>query len=203
MKLLHRILFATSAPLLLTIGGFAHAASNFTLSSPDIAEGRAIGEKFVLGAFGCSGDNVSPQLVWKNVPAGTRSFALQVHDAKAPTGSGWWHWTVYNIPASAMELPQGAGNDPSRLPAGANAGSNDFQDTGAAGGNGNYGGPCPPTGDKPHPYVFTLYALAVDDIYAAAGIPKTGTAALHGFALNKALGEKVLGKASFTAYYGR
>lgn len=203
MKLLHRILFATSAPLLLTIGGFAHAASNFTLSSPDIAKGSKIDEKFVLKAFGCSGGNVSPQLVWKNVPAGTRSFALQVHDPKAPTGSGWYHWTVYNIPASAMELAQGAGNDPARLPAGANAGSNDFQDTGATGGNGNYGGPCPPAGDKPHPYVFTLYALGVDDIYAAAGIPKTGTAALHGFALNKALGEKVLGKATFTAYYGR
>ena len=80
---------------------------------------------------------------------------------------------------------------------------NDFQDTGAVGANGNYGGPCPPVGDKPHHYVFTLYALSVDDLYAAAGIPKTGSAAVHGFALNKALSDKVLGKASFTAYYGR
>jgi hypothetical protein len=74
---------------------------------------------------------------------------------------------------------------------------NDFQDTGAVGTNGNYGGPCPPVGDKPHHYVFTLYALSVDDFYAAAGIPKTGTAALHGFALNKALGDKVLGRRLF------
>ena len=80
---------------------------------------------------------------------------------------------------------------------------NDFQDTGVAGANGNYGGPCPPEGDKPHRYIFTLYALSVDDFYAATGIPMTGTAALHGFALNKALGDKVLGKASFAGYYGR
>lgn len=80
---------------------------------------------------------------------------------------------------------------------------NDYQDTGAAGANGNYGGPCPPVGDKPHRYVFTVYALAVDDLYEAAGIPKTGTPALHGFALNKALGNKVLGKASFSSLYGR
>jgi Raf kinase inhibitor-like YbhB/YbcL family protein len=181
----------------------AQMASKFTLSSPDIAAGGKIGNKFVLNGFGCKGENVSPALVWKNAPAGTKSFTLQVHDPDAPTGSGWWHWAVYNIPAGTTELAQGAGNAAANLPSGASAGMNDFQDTGAIGANGNYGGPCPPVGDKPHRYIFTLYALAVEDLEAAAGIPKTGTAAVHGFALNKGLGDKVLGKASFTARYGR
>ena len=78
-----------------------------------------------------------------------------------------------------------------------------WRDTGVTGENGNYGGPCPPAGEKAHRYVFTVYALAVADIDAAAGVPKTGTAALHGFVLNRGLGRKMLGKASFTALYGR
>ncbi|RMF33889.1 MAG: hypothetical protein D6754_16145 [Alphaproteobacteria bacterium] len=78
-----------------------------------------------------------------------------------------------------------------------------FRDMGAAGENGNHGGPCPPVGDPPHHYVFTLYALAVPDVVAAAGIPKTGSAALFSFVLNKGLGDALLAKASFTATYGR
>jgi Raf kinase inhibitor-like YbhB/YbcL family protein len=179
------------------------AAPGFRLSSPDIASGSTIGDAFVLNGFGCKGGNRSPALVWQGAPAGTKSFALQVYDPDAPTGSGFWHWTVYNIPANVTSLAAGAGNTPAGLPAGANGGMTDFQDTGATGGNGNYGGPCPPVGDKPHRYVFTVFALGVDDLHAAAGIPKTGSAALHGFVLNKGLGDKLLGKASFTAMYGR
>jgi phosphatidylethanolamine-binding protein (PEBP) family uncharacterized protein len=89
------------------------------------------------------------------------------------------------------------------LPAGAFGGTNDFQDTGATGSNGNYGGPCPPQGDAPHRYVFTIYALSVDKIEVAGSVPKTGTAGLYGFLLNKGLGAAVLGKASFTATFGR
>jgi len=188
---------------LVSAPAIAHESDKFTLSSPDVMAGGKIDNKFVLNGFGCEGGNISPALAWKNAPAGTRSFTLQVYDPDAPSGSGWWHWTVYNIPASVTQLAQGAGNAPAALPAGAVAGINDFQDTGASGGNGNYGGPCPPAGDKPHRYVFTIYALSVHDIDTAAGIPKTGTAALHGFVLNKGLGDKVLGKASFTARYGR
>ena len=92
---------------------------------------------------------------------------------------------------------------PGSLPAGAYGGNTDFVDTGATGGNGNYGGPCPPHGDRPHRYVFTLYALAVDKVAAAGGIPKTGTAALYSFVMNKGVGPALLGKASFTATYGR
>jgi Raf kinase inhibitor-like YbhB/YbcL family protein len=181
----------------------AKPASDFVLASRDIAEGGTIDNKYVLNGFGCKGENVSPMLVWINPPAGTKSYAVQVYDPDAPTGSGFWHWGVYNIPASVTSLAQGAGNAAAKLPAGANGGHSDFFDTGATGGNGNWGGPCPPVGDKPHRYVFTVYALAVPDLYAAAGIPKTGSAALHGFVLNKGLGANMLGKASFTATYGR
>ena len=174
----------------------------FTLSSPDLT-GGTFATKFILNGFGCTGQNVSPALVWSNIPAGTKSLSLQIHDPDAPTGSGFWHWGVYDIPPGVTSLAQGAGNSPATLPAGAYGGNTDFFDTGATGGNGNYGGPCPPVGDAPHRYNFTLYALSVDHIDAAAGIPKTGTAGLFSFAMNKGVGPALLGKATFTATYGR
>jgi len=190
---------------MLALGGATagHADSGtFTLTSPDLASGT-FDNKFILNGFGCTGGNVSPALEWSNVPEGTKSLSLQVHDPDAPTGSGFWHWTVYNIPATATGLPQGAGNSPEGLPAPAFGGTTDFLDTGATGGNGNYGGPCPPEGDAPHHYNFVLYALAVDDVQQAAGIPKTGTAAIYSFVLNKGIGPGLLGTATFTATYGR
>ena len=174
----------------------------FTVSSPDLASGT-FDKKFTLNAFGCTGSNVSPAIQWSNVPAGTKSLALQVQDKNAAAGNGFWHWTVYNIPASASGLPRGAGNATASLPAPAFGGANDFVDTGATGQNGNYGGPCTPVGDKPHHYVFTLYALSIDDVQAAADIPKTGTPDLYSFIMNKGLGVKLLGKATFTASYRR
>jgi len=182
--------------------GTAAQAQDFTLSSPDLASG-SFDNKFVLNGFGCTGGNVSPALEWSGVPAGTKSLALQVHDPDAPTGAGFWHWAVYNIPPTATGLAQGAGNSPDTLPAPAYGGNTDFFDTGATGVNGNYGGPCPPVGDAPHHYHFTLYALAVDDVQAAGGIPKTGTASLYSFVLNLGVGPALLGKATFTATYGR
>ena len=174
----------------------------FSLSSPDLS-GGTFDNKFVLNGFGCKGENLSPALEWRHVPAGTKSLALQVYDPDAPTGSGFWHWAVYNIPPTTTSLARGAGNDAGRLPAGAFGGNTDFMDTGATGANGNYGGPCPPQGDKPHRYIFTLYALAVDKVEVAGGVPKTGSAGLYGFVLNKGVGAALLGKASFTATYGR
>lgn len=206
-RLMRGISASAAMTAVLLAGGFnagdAYAGTSaFAASSADLKSGM-FDKKFTLNAFGCSGANVSPSVQWSNPPAGTKSFALQVIDRDAPTGSGLWHWAVYNIPATATGLPQGAGNSPAALPAPAFGGANDFADTGATGGNGNYGGPCPPTGDKPHRYEFTVYALAVDDVEAASGIPKTGTAALHAFVFNKGLGSKMLGKASFIASYGR
>jgi Raf kinase inhibitor-like YbhB/YbcL family protein len=174
----------------------------FTLSSPDLA-GGTFAPKFVLNGFGCSGQNISPALEWSNVPNGTKSLALQVFDPDAPSGSGFWHWAVYDIPPTVTGLAQGAGNDATRLPTGAFGGTTDFLDTGLTGGNGNYGGPCPPQGDPPHRYIFTLYATAADKLEIAGGVPKTGTAGLYGFVLNKGIDTALLGKASFTAIFGR
>jgi len=185
-----------------TAGSATADPSGFVVSSPDLSSG-VFGAQYTLHAFGCSGSNISPTIAWKNAPAGTKSFALQVRDGNAAGGHAFYHWTVYNIPASATGLVRGAGNAGGALPAPAFGGTNDFVDTGATGGNGAYGGPCPPPGDTPHRYEFTLYALAVDDIDAAAGIPKTGSPDLYSFILNKALGDKMLAKASFTATYGR
>jgi Raf kinase inhibitor-like YbhB/YbcL family protein len=175
----------------------------FTLSSSDLASGT-FANQFVLNGFGCAGGNVSPALQWSSVPAGTKSFSLQVYDPDAPTGSGFWHWAVYNIPPTETGLAQGAGNSPDTLPAGAFGGNTDFLDTGVTAGNGNYGGPCPPTGDAPHHYIFTLYALDVPQLELAAGLPVTGTAGLYGFGLSRAgIGAHMLAKATFTATYGR
>ena len=184
-------------------GSDAFAQSGgFTLSSPDLVSG-SFAAKFTLSGFGCTGGNVSPALAWRGAPAGTQGYALQVIDLDAPTGSGFWHWAVYNIPATASGLAQGAGNAAASLPAPAFGGTSDFLDTGTTGGNGNYAGPCPPAGDAPHRYQFTLYAVGVADLAAAGGAPRTGTAGLYSFVLNKGIGTQLLGKASFVASYGR
>ena len=193
---------AVSAATLSGCGNSGAQTPVFTLSSPDLASGT-IPTQFVLNGFGCTGQNISPALQWSNVPAGTQSLALQVYDPDAPTGSGFWHWAVYNIPPATTGLAQGAGNSPATLPAGAFGGNTDFLDTGATGGNGNYGGPCPPQGDKPHRYIFTLFAVGVPQLEVAGGVPRTGTAGLYGFVLNKGIGTALLGKATFTATYGR
>jgi len=200
----HFVHLATlAAASLIGLGVSAAAqASPFALTSPDLSSGT-FDPKFTLNAFGCSGANISPELKWQNPPAGTQGFALQVLDLDAPTGSGFWHWAVYNIPASASSLPRGAGNAPASLPAPAFGGNTDFLDTGASGGNGNYAGPCPPAGDKPHRYQFTLYAYGVPDVQAAGRIPRSGSAALYSFILNKGIGKQLLAKTSFVASYGR
>ncbi len=174
----------------------------FSISSPDLT-GGTFATQYILNGFGCTGGNISPALTWSNPPAGTKSFALQVFDPDAPTGSGFWHWAVYNIPPSATGLPRGAGNAAATLPAPAFGGNTDFLDTGTTGGNGNYGGPCPPAGDPPHRYIFTLYALGVDNVQTAGGVPLTGTAGLYSFVLNKGIGAGLLAKTTFTATYGR
>jgi Raf kinase inhibitor-like YbhB/YbcL family protein len=184
-------------------GGEAHAQLPvFTVTSPDLASGT-FATQYILNGFGCTGGNISPAVTWTNPPAGTKSFVLNVFDPDAPTGSGFWHWAVYNIPATATGLARGAGNSPATLPAPAFGGTTDLLDTGTTGGNGNYGGPCPPAGDAPHRYIFTLYALSVDDVQVAGGVPKTGTAGLYSFAINKGIGAALIAKTTFTATYGR
>jgi Raf kinase inhibitor-like YbhB/YbcL family protein len=164
-------------------------AADFKLMSPTVKPGSMLSDAQVFNGFGCTGKNISPALEWSGAPAGAKSFALTVYDPDAPTGSGWWHWVVYNIPASATKLAEGAGAaDGKGLPAGSAQGKTDF---GAPG----FGGACPPKGDKPHRYIFTVTALKTDKL----DIPPDGTAALVGFMVNA----NKLGAASFTAKYGR
>ena len=106
-------------------------AAGFTLTSAAFKNNAAVPEKYSFNAMGCTGENISPPLEWKNAPAGTKSFALMVHDPDAPTGSGWWHWVVYNIPADATSLPEGAGGAGSTtLPKGAVAGEHRLRQAG-------------------------------------------------------------------------
>ena len=177
------------AALLVSTALGAHAAG-FTLTSPTIKPGSMLTDAQVFKGFGCEGKNVSPALKWSGAPAGTKSYAVTVYDPDAPTGSGWWHWVVYNIPATATELPEGAGAGDGKgaLPAGAVQGRTDF-------GSAGFGGACPPPGDKPHRYIFTVHALKTDKI----DVPADASAALVGFMINA----NRLAKASFEAKYGR
>jgi hypothetical protein len=179
-------LMATMAFIL--VGFFSQAlAADFTLASPDIAEGQELDMRHVLNGFGCTGKNVSPALVWKNAPEGTKSYAVTVYDPDAPTGSGWWHWVVFNIPSDIEKLATGAGNDPRLLPEGAIQGRTDF-------GGPGYGGACPPQGHGNHRYIFNVYALDVP----ALDIPAESSGAMVGFFLNT----HALDKASITASFG-
>jgi Raf kinase inhibitor-like YbhB/YbcL family protein len=165
------------------------STNGFSLSSPDIQADAAIDRKFEFDGFGCSGENKSPALRWTGAPPGTKSFAVTVYDPDAPTGSGWWHWFVINIPADVTELPANAGAvGDANLPKGARHVRIDY---GMAG----WGGVCPPEGDPPHRYIFTVHALGTDKL----DIPPDATAALAGFMVNG----NTIGKASFTAKYGR
>lgn len=162
--------------------------AKFTLTSTDLSDGGRIAEAQVFNEFGCKGGNVSPALSWSGAPAGTQSFALLMHDPDAPTGSGWWHWIVYNIPVNATSLPAGAG-DPNKklMPAGAVQGRTDYGSVG-------YGGPCPPPG-KPHHYHFQLHALKVPKL----DLPANASAAMVGFNVRA----QSLGHAELVGLYGR
>lgn len=159
----------------------------FTLESPDL--GGQLSHKEVLNGFGCKGENISPALLWKGAPKGTKSFAVTVYDPDAPTGSGWWHWIVFNLPVSVTSLPAGAGTPGSgALPKGAVQSVTSFGQVG-------YGGACPPVGDRPHRYIFTVYALDT----AQLKLDASATPALVGYMLNA----HTIAKASIISYYGR
>jgi Raf kinase inhibitor-like YbhB/YbcL family protein len=176
---------------LLGLSAGAASAQNMTLTSPEIKEGATIANEQVFKGFGCKGDNISPALSWSGAPKGTKSFAVTIYDPDAPTGSGWWHWVVYNLPASTTSLPKNAGDPGKKLmPEGAIQSRTDF---GAPG----YGGPCPPPADKPHHYHITVFALDVDKLPDATD--QGASAALVGFDLHF----HTLGKATLTGMYGR
>ncbi|GHG87654.1 YbhB/YbcL family Raf kinase inhibitor-like protein [Pseudodonghicola xiamenensis] len=161
-------------------------AEGFRLTSSTIAEGAQMNEEQVFAGFGCDGGNRSPQLSWSGAPEGTKSFAVTAYDPDAPTGSGWWHWQVVDIPASVTTLEAGASGT-AAMPAGAKEISNDYGVT-------SFGGACPPPGEV-HRYIFTIYALPVDTL----GLPDGARNALAGFMINS----MTLGSARITAVYTR
>jgi hypothetical protein len=147
---------------------------SFDLTSDDIADGEPLTAPFTSGAFGVpGGQDRSPHLSWSGAPEGTRSYAVTVYDPDAPTASGFWHWAVFNIPASVTELPTGAGDaDGSGLPAGAVQLRND-------GGTVGYIGAAPPPGHGPHRYFTVVHAVDVETLE----IPAEASPAFLGFNL--------------------
>jgi len=160
--------------------------TQFQLTSPDIREGHFMAKTFEFNGFGCDGPNHSPALSWQHAPAETKSFALTVYDPDAPTGSGFWHWLVSDIPASVTGLAQGAGHG--QLPAAARSFLNDY-------GIREFGGACPPVGHGMHRYQFTVWALPEETL----AVPDNASAAVVGFVLNAT----ALAKATLTATYAR
>ena len=159
-------------------------AEGFYLTSSDV-QGQIANEQ-VFNSFGCSGKNISPQLSWGNAPAGTKSFAITVYDPDAPTGSGWWHWVVFNINKSIDNIKTGASTK--TMPEGAIESATSY-------GSKGFGGACPPEGDKPHRYIFTVHALNTDKIEQNADARPE----LIGFFINR----HAIAKASIMAYFGR
>jgi Raf kinase inhibitor-like YbhB/YbcL family protein len=173
------------------LGSSAAFAQDMTLTSSDFKEGGNIANEQVFKGFGCTGGNVSPALSWSGAPSGTKSFALTMYDPDAPTGSGWWHWVVFNIPPGTTSLPKAAGDTKKRLmPQSAIQSRTDF-------GTDGYGGPCPPSGDKPHHYQITVFAVDVDKLPDAKN--DSASAALVGFDLHF----HTLAKATLTGLYSR
>ena len=167
---------------------FLPEVAAFSLTSADIADGVTLPEPQRSGAFGVpGGEDVSPQLAWSGAPSGTKSFAITCFDPDAPTGSGFWHWAVADLPASVTSLPSGAGTPgSSAMPAGAVTLAND------AGMNG-YLGSAPPPGHGEHRYYFTVHALDVESLE----LPDGATPAFLGFNLFS----HTLGRATITAVF--
>jgi Raf kinase inhibitor-like YbhB/YbcL family protein len=158
--------------------------SSLIVTSKSIADGATIAMDHVY--TGCGGRNVSPQLSWSGAPADAKSYAVTCFDPDAPTGSGYWHWLAFDIPASVRSLDAGAGTG-SSSPGGGKSGFSDFALN-------SYGGPCPPKGDKAHRYIFTVYALDV----AALGAGDKTTGATLVFTMRG----HVLATGSVTGWFG-
>ncbi|MBU2928847.1 YbhB/YbcL family Raf kinase inhibitor-like protein [Winogradskyella psychrotolerans] len=171
--------------LIFTTASFGQ--KTFTLSSNDLGGEATKTQEF--NAFGCTGDNQSPQLLWSNAPEGTKSFAITMYDPDAPTESGFWHWIVFDIPANVNELVTNAGDVALNLaPKGVIQSITDYGIKG-------FGGPCPPKGHGFHQYIITVYALKTDKL----GLDENINPAIVGFNL----WNQTLAKASIVAYYKR
>lgn len=155
---------------------------NFTLKSNNL-KGQATAKDF-FNSFGCTGQNTSPHLSWTDAPKDTVSFAVTIFDVDAPSGSGWWHWIIFNIPADTTELKPEAGDiSKSIAPEGSVQGRNDY-------GTFGYGGPCPPPGQL-HQYLITVFALKTK-----LDLDKDTVPAIIGFNIN----DNTIAKASIVIY---
>lgn len=172
----------------LLAAGVKHASAQetFSVTSSDLRDGATVGNAQVYDKDDCKGGNVSPQLSWRNAPAGTRSFAVTLFDPDAP-GPGWWHWAVAEIPSSVASLPSNASASGVLKRMGAIEARNDYGDAG-------YGGPCPPPG-KPHRYVLTVFALNTADLRLGP--------ARHALMFDHEINTSVLAKAQLTVTFGR
>ncbi|HTW83547.1 MAG TPA: YbhB/YbcL family Raf kinase inhibitor-like protein [Candidatus Sulfotelmatobacter sp.] len=146
--------------------------TKLAVTSTSFKDGQTIPDTAVFDGFGCTGGNRSPQLSWSGAPAGTKSFAITIWDPDAPTGVGFVHWVLFDIPATTTSLPEGAGAK-SDAGVGGIHGTTDF-------GTQAYGGPCPPPGHGPHHYHITVYALDVPQL----GLDKTTSYAKFKFVSN-------------------
>lgn len=183
-----RILGVLAFAVLPLIAPAANAAP-FRLSSLDVKDGEELTSAQVFNGFGCKGENRSPALQWSAPPAGTKSLAVTMYDPDAPTGSGWWHWLVVNLPAETSRLPANAGVEDSKtLPGAALQTRTDYGQTA-------FGGACPPVGDKPHRYVVTLWALDVESLPVKAEM----SGAMVGYYLH----QHAIGTATLTPTYQR
>lgn len=154
----------------------------FDLKSADVTDNQSLKKSQVFNQWGCTGDNKSPELSWSSPPDGTKSFAITMYDPDAPTGSGWWHWLVVNIPADQTGMAENAGEKGGEsLPKGASMVTNDFGFKG-------FGGACPPANAKPHNYQITLYALDTEKIE----LPDNASGALAGYNILQHVIDKVV-----------
>jgi Raf kinase inhibitor-like YbhB/YbcL family protein len=165
-------------------------APTLTLTSPDFRADSPISEVHVFNSDGCTGQDRSPALSWQGAPAGTKSYVITMFDLdERGSPSGWWHWVLYNIPATTAGLPENAGAEKDgKLPAGATRGKTDYGTTA-------YDGPCPGKGEPPHRYLITLYALRVEKL----SLPAESSGAMVTITAR----DFTLAKASVTARYGR
>ena len=169
---MHRSLKFLSV-LSLTLSSTVFAGS-LTLSSQDISDAKFMSKAHEFNGFGCSGGDQSPHLKWSSIPKGTKSFAITAYDPDAPTGSGWWHWQIVNIPLSVRELATDAGNTKNMtVPKGSMQIQNDY-------GTRGFGGACPPKGNGVHHYRFTVHALSIEKLE----LPEDASGALAGFMIN-------------------
>lgn len=178
-----KISFFFIAALLLGAGVIMANSSDFILTSESIKNNQTLPNEQVLNGFGCSGENISPDLKWQGAPEGTKSFALLVHDPDAPRPTGWWHWLVINIPASKTEFKKGEKPAAPMLET-----VTDFKTLG-------YGGACPPAGHGVHHYNFTIHALDVETLDITVDTdPNT---------VEKIVKEHSIANATITALYQR